>query len=271
MGMIRKPLRTRVETVGAVELENLWESYLVSRDEGMRNRLLVNYLPLARGIARHVHSRLPGGADYEDLAQAAALGMRDAIATFRPEHGIKFEHYCGRRVRGAALDFLRAQDWAPRMLRSRMAKVNEMSMQMEMQTGYLPSDESLSAALGMPVEELQSARRENAAPLRVRIVADDEMGEGRSRGSGGVNLDALADEDSVDPEVEAQRADLREFIVKGLSVTERRVIMLYYYENLSFREVGEALELCESRVSQIHQAVLKRLRERRDRIGGAAI
>jgi RNA polymerase sigma factor for flagellar operon FliA len=265
--MIRKPFRTRIEILGPEELGHLWGTYLVSRDEGIRNRLLVNYLPLARGIARHLHSRLPAGSDYEDLAQAATLGMRDAIATYRPEHGIKFEHYCGRRVRGAALDFLRAQDWAPRMLRSRMAKVNEMSMQMEMQNGYLPSDETLAASLGMPVEELQSARRESAAPLRVRIASGDEMGERR----GGVNLDALADEDSEDPEKEAQRADLREFIVKGLSVTERQVIMLYYYEDMSFREIGETLEFCESRVSQIHQSVLKRLRERRDRIGGAAI
>ena len=263
--MIRKPLRTRIETLEPEELAHLWTTYLVSRDEGIRNRLLVNYLPLARGIARHVHCRLPTGADFEDLAQAAALGMRDAIATFRPEHGIKFEHYCGRRVRGAALDFLRAQDWAPRMLRSRMAKVNEMSMQMEMQNGYLPSDESLSAALGMPVEELQNTRRESVAPLRVQL-ADDGSGEGR-----GVNLDALADDDSANPLVEAQRTDLREFVTKGLSVTERRVIMLYYYENFSFREVGEALALCESRVSQIHQAVLKRLRERRDRIDGVEI
>ncbi|MGN6371013.1 MAG: sigma-70 family RNA polymerase sigma factor [Phycisphaerae bacterium] len=267
--MIRKPLRTRIETLAAAELEHLWETYLVSRDEGIRNRLLVHYLPLARGIARHVHSRLPAGSDFEDLAQAAALGMRDAIATFKPEHGIKFEHYCGRRVRGAALDFLRSQDWAPRMLRSRMAKVNEMSMQMEMQDGVLPTDETLSAALGMPMEELQVARRESAAPLRVRIVSDNEGSEGRP--GGGVNLDSLADDDSEDPVAEAQRADLREFLTKGLSVTERRVIMLYYYENMSFREIGAALELCESRVSQIHQAVLKRLRERRDRIGGAVI
>jgi RNA polymerase sigma factor FliA len=266
--MIRNLLRTRIQTLGTEELEHLWESYLVSRDEGIRNRLLVHYLPLARGIARHVHSRLPAGADFEDLAQAAALGMRDAIATFRPEHGIKFEHYCGRRVRGAALDFLRSQDWAPRMMRSRMAKVNEMSMQMEMRDGVMPSDETLSAALGMPLEELRTARRESAAPLRVRITSDEQAGE---RGRGGVNLDALADDDSVDPVVEAQRTDLREFITKGLSVTERRVIMLYYYENMSFREIGETLELCESRVSQIHQAVLKRLRERRDRIGGVTI
>ena len=104
--MIRKPLRTHIETLGAEELEYLWGSYVVSRAEWIRNRLLVHYLPLARGIARHVHSRLPSGPDFEDLAQAAALGMRDAIATFRPEHGIKFERLLRKAgARGARFRF----------------------------------------------------------------------------------------------------------------------------------------------------------------------
>jgi RNA polymerase sigma factor FliA len=267
--MVRSAPRSHIKTLPPDEVQHLWNCYFVSRDESIRNRLLVNYLPLARGIARHVHARLPLGADFEDIAQAAALGMRDAIATFRPEHGIKFEHYCGRRVRGSALDFLRSQDWAPRTLRSRMQRVNEMATQMEMQTGTLPTDESLSAALGMPLDELQSTRREAAAPLRIRLVGDEELSDGSSSGAhGGVNLNALPDDNAVDPEIEAQRADLREFITKGLTVIERRVIMLYYYENMSFREIGETLDLCESRVSQIHQAVLVRLRERGDRIGG---
>ncbi|HUO10432.1 MAG TPA: sigma-70 family RNA polymerase sigma factor [Phycisphaerae bacterium] len=269
--MYRSAPRSRIQTLPDDEVQHLWECFFVSRDEAIRNRLLVHYLPLARGIARHVHARLPLGADFEDIAQAAALGMRDAIATYRPELGIKFEHYCGRRVRGAALDFLRSQDWAPRTLRSRMQRVNEMATQLEMQTGSLPSDESLSEALGMPLDELQSTRRESAAPLRVRLVADEEMGDGSSsgghRGGSGVSLNAIPDTNAVDPELEAQRADLREFITKGLSVTQRRVIMLYYYENMSFREIGETLNLCESRVSQIHQAVLSRLRERGDRFG----
>jgi RNA polymerase sigma factor for flagellar operon FliA len=160
--MLRKSPETR--QLPAEEVELLWDTYLVSRDESIRNRLLVHYLPLARGIARHVHARLPAGADFEDLAQAATLGMRDAIATFNPDRGIKFEHFCGRRVRGAALDFLRSMDWAPRMLRSRLQRVNEMSTQLEMQTGVLPTDESLSSALGMPLDELQSTRRASPRP-----------------------------------------------------------------------------------------------------------
>ena len=260
--MIRTASAALATRPDASELSLLWDTYLVSRDDAIRNKLLVHYLPLARGIARHLHSRLPAGADFDDLAQAAALGMRDAIATFDPERGIKFEHYCGRRVRGAALDFLRSLDWAPRMLRSRMHRVSEMETQIAMETGQIPSDQHLSEALNMPLAELQSTRYENAAPVRVRIAAEDD-----SSPAGSVNLDLLPDQNPVDPVQEAQRNDLKEFLSKGLSQVERQVVMLYYYDNMSFREIGQTLDLCESRVSQIHQSVIARLRERRGRIG----
>ncbi len=247
--------------VDAADVSQLWESFFVSRDEGIRNKLLVHYLPLARGIARHVHAGLPAGSDFDDISQAAALGMRDAIGTFDPSHGIKFEHYCGRRVRGAALDFLRSLDSAPRMLRSRLHRVHEMAAQMQMQTGAVPSDEHLSEALNMPLAELQTTRHQNTPHTRVRMNADDDSSKG------GVNLESLADENAIDPEQQAQRNDLREFLAKGLGRVERMVVMLYYYDSMSFREIGQTLDLCESRVSQIHQSVLVRLRERGARMG----
>jgi RNA polymerase sigma factor for flagellar operon FliA len=250
------------------EVAAIWLAYGESRDESLRNRLLLHYLYIAKVIARHMRSRLPAGADLDDLTQAATLGLRDAIATFDPSRGVKFEHYCGSRVRGAALDYLRSLDWAPRMLRSRMQKLQETALQLEMQTGHAPSDEQLSEAMNMPLDELQSVRRESAAPLRLRLTSDDES-EG-TRG-GGVNLNSLADDNPVDPVREAQKADLKEFLSRGLSPAERQVVILYYYENFSFKEIGATLDLCESRVSQIHHAVMNRLRERVHRIGGTSV
>lgn len=251
------------------ELAALWQAYGDTRDESLRNRLLLHYLYIAKVIARHMRSRLPAGADLDDLTQAATLGLRDAIATFDPSRGVKFEHYCGSRVRGAALDYLRSLDWAPRMLRSRMQKLQEAALQLEMQSGHAPSDEQLSEALNMPLDELQTVRREAAAPLRLRLTSDDES-DGSPRG-GGVNLNSLADDNPVDPVREAQRSDLKEFLSRGLSAAERQVVILYYYENFSFKEIGATLDLCESRVSQIHHAVMNRLRERVHRIGGTSV
>jgi RNA polymerase sigma factor for flagellar operon FliA len=245
------------------DLENLWEAYFVSRDETLRNRLIVHYLPLSRMIARHIHGRTGGAADLDDLCQAAALGLRAAIASFNPERGISFENYCGPRVRGAILDHLRSLDWAPRMLRSRVKRVREMVSRIEMETGTPPTDEHVASVLDMPLDELRELRTDMAVSIRQTTNADDP--------ESGFNLDALPDRGNFDPTIEAQRTDLREFLVRGLNQVERQVLLLYYYDNLSFREIGETLELCESRASQIHQSVIRRLRERQHRIGGMTI
>ena len=247
-----------------LDLDNLWQTYVLSRDETLRNRLLLHYLPLTRMIARHVHTRLPSGVELDDLAQAAILGLRSAIATFKPDRGIPFEHYCGPRVRGAVLDHLRSLDWAPRMLRSRVHRVKEMIQQIEMETGAAPTDEQASTALDMPLDQFRVIRNEMAGPIRINLTSGEDRNDS-------VNLDLLPDRATLDPLREAQRTDLRDFLVKGLSAIERQVVLLYYYENFSLREIGETLNLCESRVSQIHQAVIKRLRERMHRIGGTSI
>ena len=247
------------------DLATLWEAYSVTRDEALRNRLLVRYLPLSKMIARHMQTRMPASVELDDLAQAAILGMRSAIATFDPSRGIPFENYCGPRVRGAVLDYLRSLDWAPRMWRSRVNRVQEMVRQLEMTTGTMPTDDQVSAALGMPMEELQTIRGDMIPPpVQIRTSSDRDSEHS-------VNLEFLPDHNEVNPVHEAQRADLREFLVRGLSETERRVVILYYYENLSLREIGATLNLCESRVSQIHHAVIKRLRERMHRIGGSSV
>jgi RNA polymerase sigma factor for flagellar operon FliA len=252
-----------------LDLPNTWQAYVVSRDEALRNRLLIHYLPLSRLIARHIHSRLPADVELDDLAQAAILGLRSAIASYNPDRGIPFEHYCGPRVRGAVLDHLRSLDWAPRMLRSRVQRMKQMIRQIEMETGAPPTDEQLSSALNLPAREYHTLRGELAGPVRLRLTTSANGENGAEAGS--INLDLLPDHSAFDPLHEAQRADLREFLVRGLSAVERQVLLLYYYENQSLREIGDTLKLCESRVSQIHIAVINRLRERMHRIGGPTV
>jgi len=253
--------------VGETDMACLWEAYRVSRDEHLRNRLLIHYMRLSNTIARHMHNRMPASVELDDLCQAALLGMRAAIATYDPKRGVPFEKFCGPRVRGAVLDHLRSLDWAPRMLRSRVHRVQEMVRQIEASTGIAPTDEQLSDALDMPMEELHVIRDERVLPpARLALTT----GNG-SETSGGLNLELLADAHSDMPWREAVKADLRVFLTRGLSAIDCHVLVMYYYEQMSLREIGETLNLCESRVSQIHQMVLKRLRERMDRIGGSSI
>ena len=218
-----------------LDIQSTWEAYCVSRDETLRNRLLIHYLPLSQKIARHMHTRMPSSIELDDLAQAAILGMRSAIATFDPARGIPFENYCGPRVRGAVLDHLRSLDWAPRMLRSRVQRLQEMSRHIEMSTGSIPTDEQLSSALHLPVDEVQNLKGEiMPPPVRIRTTQEDD--------SHAINLDLVADHHNDTPVREAQRADLRDFFARGLSATEREVLTLYYYEDLSLREIGQTLE-----------------------------
>jgi RNA polymerase sigma factor for flagellar operon FliA len=256
---------TLEQSTSELNIAQLWDAYGVSRDETVRNRILLHYLPLSRTIARHMHNKMPAAIELDDLAQAAILGMRAAIATYDPSRGIPFENYCGPRVRGAILDHLRSLDWTPRMLRSRVQRMQEMIRQMEASTGTLPTDEELSTALNMPLNDLQELRGEMVAPpVRIRSTQDEDCDRG-------VNLEMMPDLSGESPVRDAQRTDLKEFLTRGLSGTERQILMLYYYENLSLREIGETLSLCESRVSQIHLAVIKRLRERMHRIGGPTL
>jgi RNA polymerase sigma factor for flagellar operon FliA len=138
-----------------------------------------------------------------------------------------------------------------------------MTRQMEMETGMAPSDEEVSAALNVGVDEIRTLRGEMLVPVQVQQNGSDD--------DQALNLDTLPDQHAFDPMVEAQRSDLREFLVRGLNSAERQVVILYYYENMSLREIGETLALCESRVSQIHQSVIRRLRERMHRIGGTTV
>lgn len=245
-----------------LNLQEIWQAYIVSKDDALRNKLILHYLPVVKAIARHLFDRMPAEVEFDDLTQAGTLGLRDAIAAFDPSRGVKFENYCGQRVRGAILDYLRSLDWAPRMLRRRMDRVREATLQLEMSTGQAPTSEQLCSALGMPAEELQQLQKEIGGPARMRVRISNE----ESDSDDAVNLDLLPDTGGADPFREALRADLREFLARGLNPTERQLVMLYYYEDLSFREIGETLNLCESRVSQIHAAVLERLRQRKDRL-----
>jgi len=249
-----------------LDLASLWDAYRISREESLRNRLLVHYMPLSQAIAHHMHSRMPASVELDDLAQAAVLGLRSAIASFDPARGVSFETFCGPRVRGSVLDHLRSLDWAPRMLRSRVHRMQEMVRQMEMATGTPPTDEQLSSALHMPMNDVHTLRNEKCQlPVRIRNTA---QGEDQQHA---VNLELLPDCHGDSPVHEAQRAELKEFLMRGLSPTDRQVITQYYYDNLSLNEIGATLGLCESRVSQIHHSVLRRLRDRMDRIGGSTL
>ncbi|MBQ9371732.1 MAG: FliA/WhiG family RNA polymerase sigma factor [Thermoguttaceae bacterium] len=237
----------------------MWRDFIADRsNKTLRNALIEQYLPLVRYHAERVWSRLPDEVDLDDLVSSGIFGLMDAIDAYDPERGVKFETYCVPRIRGAMLDELRSMDWVPRLVRSRARKLSEANKELSNKLGRLPTQEELASHLKMDKSELArvmtDANAVNLVSLNKKWFETD--------GSKDVSeIDLVEDERSEDPTSRMQKADIIRMVTKGLSRNERMIIILYYYEEMTMKEVGATLDLSESRVSQMHSAIIARLQQ----------
>jgi RNA polymerase sigma factor for flagellar operon FliA len=241
----------------AMPMQEVWELYKRQPNESIRNFLVEKYLHLVRFNAERLHTRLPDEVDVEDLMSAGIFGLMDAIDAFDLDKKVKFETYCASRVRGAMLDELRSMDWVPRLVRHRSGKVEQARQMIEKATGEPATDEQVAARLGVSSEEFDKLKRDSSAvstrSLTQRTFPSDGGREVRE-------IDVIRDETQSNPLFDVQRRDLRELITKGLSRAERLIVILYYYEGMTMKEIGATLDLSESRVSQMHSSILARLK-----------
>ena len=237
-------------------IDEVWREYRATPTEAMRNKLMEHYTPLVRSVAERVHSKLPNEVDVDDLSSSGLFGLLDAIDAFDPERGVRFQTYCSQRVRGAIYDELRAMDWVPRLVRSRTAKVERCRKALEMETGQAATDDQICERLGVDDGEFKKITRDSK-PVGVvsmnRRWTNDNDNDGRE-------VDVVRDTRQPNPVVKLQRDDLKHLLTKGLSRAERLIIILYYYEEMTMKEIGVTLDLSESRVSQMHSSVLARLK-----------
>jgi RNA polymerase sigma factor for flagellar operon FliA len=238
-----------------MDIREVWKLFASNPNDEIRNYLWEKYLPIVRYNAERIHARLPDEVDVEDLVQAGMFGLMGAISAFQLEKNVKFETYCARRVQGAILDELRAMDWVPRLVRSRSSKVDGVRRSIEMETGRPALDDEVASRLGVGKEEFDKIRRDS------RAVSTMSMTRKASESSGGETRDLEVMRDGADNPVRTmQRKDLRDMLTKGLSRAERLIVILYYYESMTMKEIGATLALSESRVSQMHSAILERLK-----------
>jgi len=240
------------------DASSLWKHFRELRTDETRNRLIERYLHIVRFNAERVASKLPMEVELDDLISAGIFGLMNAIDAFDPARGIKFETYCVQRIRGAMLDELRAMDWVPRLVRTRVHLLDSASRELEAELGRGPSHAELARRLSLNEEEFQKVLRD-ATTVVVNSLS-------RAQGDSNSNrelesVDILPDRNGVDPVEEMLKNDLKDLITRGLSRAERLVILLYYYENLTMKEIGSTLALSESRVSQMHTSVMNRLKE----------
>lgn len=226
--------------------------------EALRNRLVERYMPLVRYNGEKIWQRLPDGVELDDLISAGIFGLMDAIDAFDLQRGVKFETYCVPRIRGAMLDELRTMDWVPRLVRSKASKLNEAKKKFETRYGRTPTDQELAEHMELPLAELEKMQQDANAvglvSLNKKWYETDSYKDVRE-------IDVLEDKKGGDPTRRLQKADLMRMVTKGLNRNERLIIILYYYEELTMKEIGATLDLSESRVSQMHSAIVSRLQE----------
>jgi len=246
--------------------EHLWRQFVGGTDQHARDRLVLHYAPLVKYVAGRVGTGLPTHVDVNDLVQSGIFGLVDAIQKFDPGRGQHFETYAMQRIRGAILDDLRAQDWAPRAVRSRAREVEGALERLGARLHRTPSDHELAVELETDVDEL----RDLYGKLRLASVValEDLVGPGKEHGS---IIDVLADEATDDPATVLVDADNRRRLAEAVSQLEERdrtIVSLYYFENLTLAEIGRVLGVTESRVSQLHTRAMLRLRAKLGELSG---
>lgn len=239
------------------EIHEVWKDFKADpTSTPLRNRLVEEYLPLVKYNGERIWARLPEGVELDDLISAGVFGLMDAIDAFDLTRGVKFETYCVPRIRGAMLDELRTMDWVPRLVRSKASKLQEATKEMEARLGRHPTDQELAAHMQLNIQDLEKMMLEanavNLISLNKKWYETDSYKDVRE-------IDILEDKKGEDPTRRIQKNDLMRLVTKGLNRNERLIIILYYYEELTMKEIGATLDLSESRVSQMHSSIVQRL------------
>jgi len=242
-----------------IDITEVWKAFKEDQSsQELRNKLIERYLPLVRYNAERVWAKLPDGVDLQDLISAGVFGLMDAIEAFDMGRGVKFETYCVPRIRGAMLDELRTMDWVPRLVRSKASKLEAARKQAEAELGRPPADKEVAAKLQIPMEEYDRLKSE---ALAVGLVSLNKKWYETDSYKDVREIDILEDSKGEDPTCGIQKRDLMKLVTKGLNRNERLIIILYYYEELTMKEIGSTLGLSESRVSQMHSSIVARLKD----------
>ncbi len=239
------------------DIQQVWTEYAQTKSEGARNTLMENYLPIVRYTAERIHAKLPREVDVDDLMSVGAFGLMHAIAGFDPARGVKFETYCAGRIRGAILDELRSLDPVSRLARSRSHKLTNATMELQVELGRSPSDDELARKLDVSMGDLKKLVSDSASARILSLSANRTPED--SNGNEFRDTEILEDRTSRTALEDAQRRDLKAIITQNLSRAERLIVTLYYYDEMTMKEIGAVLDLSESRVSQMHTAIIQRL------------
>ena len=240
--------------------KKLWEEYLRTKSHESRDKIILEYAPLVKLVAGRLSMYLGYNVEYDDLVGYGIFGLIDAIDKFDPDKNVKFKTYAVTRIRGAIFDELRSIDWVPRSIRQKTREVEDAIGSLEARLGRTATDQEVANALGLSEEEYMKTLQKISGTSMLSINEVWYSGDENDKVSIGDSIESPA---SLNPEVMAERDEIRRVIVEAINELpdkEKKILVLYYFEDLTLKEIGQVLEVTESRVSQLHTKAIMRLR-----------
>jgi len=240
--------------------EELWIIYKKTKDPKIREHLIKQYAPLVKYVAGKVAMGKPGNIEYDDLVGFGVFGLIDAIEKFDPDKNVKFKTYAVTRIRGSIYDELRAIDWIPRSIRKTMKEVETAINKIEGQTGKVATDQEIANELGVDIREFYSLLTKISGTSLISLSDTWYSGDDNDKIA---IIDTIESPSNMNPDVSVERDAVRDIIAKAIEELpdkEKKVLVLYYYEELTLKEIGEVLDVTESRVSQLHTKAIIRMK-----------
>ncbi|NMB44067.1 MAG: FliA/WhiG family RNA polymerase sigma factor [Clostridiales bacterium] len=238
------------------QMEKLWEDYKIHKTSTIREKLILEYSELIKIVAGRLKLYLGSSVEYDDLIGYGTLGLIDAVDKFDYKKGVKFETYASIRIRGAIIDEIRKLDWMPRTVRKKQKDIEESISQIEKETGKVATEEEIAKRLNISAEELRSVNSQ------IELSSISSLEEYMDKGP--LNITSqTSNSDLATPEIAIEKQELKKALAKaieGLTTRERQVISLYYYEELTLKEISYILDITESRVSQLHRRALDKMK-----------
>lgn len=245
-----------VNNMDDTEKNALWTAYLGEKKPEQREALITEYFGLVKTIAGKLSNYLGGNVEYDDLCGYGIFGLIDAIDRYDPEKDVKFETYASIRIRGAIFDHIRKMDWVPRSIRNKQKTLENAKQKIENITGTIPTDEQIMAELGIDEKEYKQ--------LLIELDVDSIASLDGFMDNDGINSEPSDSREEDHPDKVLEKKEMGALLLRGLDTLkeqEKNVLMMYYYENMTFKAIGNRLSLTESRISQIHSKALQKMKK----------
>ena len=240
--------------------DELWKEYKKTKAPAIRDKIIRQYMPLVKYVAGKVSVGLPASIEFDDLVGFGQFGLLDAITKFDPDKGVKFKTYAVTRIRGAIFDEMRQLDWVPRSVRQKSKEIEDTIGDLESRLGRPATDAEVAKEMNMSEEEFQQTVMKVSGTSVLSLNDVWYSGDDNDHMSIG---DSIESPSSLNPDVQVEREEIRKVIIEAINELpekEKMVIVLYYHEDLTFKEIGQVLDVSESRISQLHTKANLRLR-----------